>query len=228
MNGEAQRVWSVRRERRARGGGADAGGGDAVFRWALWLPALALGLAIWWAGYWPCVVLGRSMEPAYYPGDIIIVRRAPEDEVHPGDVIVWRDGRSPGTGPGTAHRVVAVRLRRGMPYFLTRGDANPVRDPRPVRPGQVQGKVVARLPLLGRAVAWMRTPAGLVATVAFPALALVQSYLAARREVSDNGFSRAPVQQVAPSPALVGHPLGVRRRAGERPTRRPRRRRELP
>lgn len=192
--------------------------GGWVFRCALAMPVAALVLAVWWAGYWPCVVLGRSMEPSYYRGDVMLVQRTPASEVRVGDTIVW----SVGDGPATAHRVVRVRRRGRALVYLTQGDANAARDPRPVRPDELRGRVVGCVPWVGQAVVWMRSPAGLAVTVALPGLALVNSFLTARREVRDNVFVSAPVgplPHIVPPVAPMRPAEQLRRRRTERRTR---------
>jgi hypothetical protein len=84
---------------------------------------------------------GRSMEPTLRPGDILCLeRRAGVGDLEPGDVIVFA-ARTGGRDPAhneTVHRIV----RRTAAGFVTRGDRNPLEDEKPVRPGQIAGRVV--------------------------------------------------------------------------------------
>lgn len=86
------------------------------------------------------VVGGRSMEPTYRPGDLLVAVRAGPGDVVPGDVVVWcRPG-----GGCTVHRLVSVNGS----YIVTWGDnraTNPAPDP-PVPAGWLRYRVVARVP----------------------------------------------------------------------------------
>ncbi len=76
-------------------------------------------------------VMGTSMLPALWPGDILVVRGA-ADAPAAGDVVLFlRDGRL------FAHRVVRITQTE----LITRGDALADRDP-PVRASEVLGLVV--------------------------------------------------------------------------------------
>jgi len=86
------------------------------------------------------VVGGRSMEPTYRPGDLLVAVRAGPGDVEPGDVVVWcRPG-----GGCTVHRLVSVNGS----YIVTWGDnrgTNPAPDP-PVPASWLRYRVVARVP----------------------------------------------------------------------------------
>ncbi len=102
------------------------------------------------------VVGGRSMEPTYRPGDLLVAVRAGPGDVVPGDVVVWcRPG-----GGCTVHRLVSVNGS----YIVTWGDnraTNPAPDP-PVPAGWLRYRVVARVP---REVVVLAVAAGLLGCV---------------------------------------------------------------
>ncbi len=82
-------------------------------------------------------VEGGSMEPALFPGDLIVYRRigiAPDR----GDMIVFEH-----RGVLVVHRVAGL-LREGA--LRTHGDANSSLDSDPVAPDSVRGEVVAVVP----------------------------------------------------------------------------------
>lgn len=113
-------------------------------------------------GFSPLAVASGSMEPALSTGDLAVVHR--EASYQAGDVVAFWDG-----GSLTTHRIVA----EGPEGFVTKGDSNNVQDPRPVAPDQVAGRVVLAVPLVGEAVLFLRTPAGLGLLVALGLAALV-------------------------------------------------------
>ena len=78
-------------------------------------------------------VLGGSMLPAIWPGDVVEIQAVPFDELLPGAIAAFqRDGRV------WAHRVI----ENNGSALLTRGDALPQDDPR-VLPDHVMGRVVS-------------------------------------------------------------------------------------
>ena len=79
-------------------------------------------------------VMGWSMLPTVWPGDMLVVDRVKSEAVCEGDIVLFdRDRRL------FAHRVVKNNVR-GDAKILTRGDAMPAPDP-PVDETQLLGKV---------------------------------------------------------------------------------------
>lgn len=91
-------------------------------------------------------VVSDSMEPNLYKGDMLLVYGT--QEVGVGDVIIYQN---PLTNLPVVHRV--IEMENGE--FITKGDNNPADDVTlgitdgPVSMGQVHGKSVLRIPLLG-------------------------------------------------------------------------------
>lgn len=67
-------------------------------------------------------VHGRSMEPTYHSGDLLVVR---SDEPEVGDVAVYRLADGLARGGNVVHRVVGVR---GDDRYVMQGDANEFPD----------------------------------------------------------------------------------------------------
>ncbi len=89
-------------------------------------------------GYYVLVVATGSMEPAYRPGDVVLVAPgAPE----PGDVAAYIQ---PGSGRIILHRLASIEGRS----LVFKGDANPEPDP-PVPREALLGLAVVRLPRIG-------------------------------------------------------------------------------
>ncbi|MEM3361675.1 MAG: signal peptidase I [Candidatus Bathyarchaeia archaeon] len=80
------------------------------------------------------IVVGKSMEPTLYAGDLVLVCGK---DYGVGDIVVW----SRGVFSHVMHRVVNV----SSSYIITRGDNNPVDDP-PVPLDAVEGRMVFHVP----------------------------------------------------------------------------------
>ncbi|MHA1270821.1 MAG: signal peptidase I [Candidatus Helarchaeota archaeon] len=101
------------------------------------------------------VVSGRSMEPTYYEGDLLIVQGVPYENIIPGDhyarngtVVVYKRSYD---NLLIVHRVTNVRFNHsgnGIYEFETWGDNNPVSDGWQSQ-DNILGAVVFRIPWLG-------------------------------------------------------------------------------
>jgi signal peptidase len=94
------------------------------------------------------------MRPAIDPGDLLIIRQ--QDAYQPGDIITFTEG-----GSLVTHRLLALEGQTA----LTRGDANNS-DDAPVELSRVQGKMVLRVPALGRLLLFLRTNQGMLSLTA--------------------------------------------------------------
>jgi signal peptidase len=103
-------------------------------------------------GWRPHLVLSGSMQPAFDRGDVVLVAPPePARYYEPGAVVTFRE-----SGGTVTHRVVETRPAPGAASYVTKGDANRVRDSRPVDHGEVVGAVRVVVPLLGRPLVWLR------------------------------------------------------------------------
>lgn len=115
-----------------------------------WIAPTFAALATAWVllttgvtGYEGIGVSGKSMEPTYHTGDLIITKDVPPSSLEVGDVIVFEQ-----PGREVVHRIIKVRERNGVYRFVTLGDNNNFRDPI-VHQDDVRGKVVVHVPYLG-------------------------------------------------------------------------------
>lgn len=103
-------------------------------------------------GFAPLVVLSGSMEPAIYPGDLVVIREQEADQYKLGDVVSYLEGRIVYT-----HRIVGVEDGQ----YILKGDNNNVIDDR-IRAEQFVGKVLLTIPKLGLLVIFLKRPAGMI------------------------------------------------------------------
>lgn len=103
-------------------------------------------------GYSLAVVVSGSMEPAIHVDDLIVNRA--QESYAPGDIITFRSG-----GSLTTHRIIG-ESGEGL---ITQGDANNTADPQAVSPADVVGRVVLRVPYVGRVISLLKTPLGMTA-----------------------------------------------------------------
>lgn len=132
----------------------------AVGSWLLVSVALAtaIGFVIATTAFdWQfSTVLSGSMTPKYPVGSMVVIVPVQPVEVRVGDVITFtEDGRR------VSHRVMTIENGPSGLSFVTKGDANNVRDQHPVPQENIVGRVMADIPLLGDILLWIRTPLGM-------------------------------------------------------------------
>lgn len=123
-------------------------------------------------------VLSGSMEPEMPVGSLICVREGQPEEVLEDDIIAFY-GSSQDSGIIT-HRVVKNQVVSGV--FRTKGDANEQEDPLPVPYDNYIGKVVFKLPYMGKVLTCMTSFYGKLAAVCIVLLGVILNVAGSHRE----------------------------------------------
>jgi signal peptidase I len=111
-----------------------------------------------------------SMRPAIPPGSLVIIQKVPLSSPSVGDVITFKNPAN--TKQTITHRIVSQETKEHLPFFTTKGDANPTHDQEIVG-GLVLGKVVLHLPVVGALTDWVKTPLGLLVIIIVPGLLII-------------------------------------------------------
>lgn len=115
------------------------------------------------------IVLSGSMEPTLQVNDLVIVHR--QDSYRTGDIVVFQTGSAL-----VVHRIVSI----DGDTVVTRGDANDGTDP-PITTDAIKGRVAARIPGVGAAVQFLRTPFGIGAALIAAVVMAERSFRRERR-----------------------------------------------
>jgi signal peptidase I len=125
------------------------------------------------------MVLSGSMSPVFETGALIAVD--PTGPTHPyavGDVITFKSPDDP--NKIITHRVVEVQTKDGQRSYVTKGDANDSKDPKPVMPTSVIGQYADfHIPLLGYVFSFVKTKLGIALVLIVPGAFLIISQLVA-------------------------------------------------
>ena len=113
----------------------------------------------WHRGYRVYSVRTGSMEPAYHPGDAVLIGPA-SDALTVGDVITFRP---PGSPTSVTHRVVST----AGTSVTTKGDANTSVDTWQLDRSMIEGEVIERLPSFGYALIYLQQPTGVASLMTF-------------------------------------------------------------
>lgn len=119
-------------------------------------------------GYKPFIVLSGSMEPVFYPGDLVVVKEQPAESLERGDIIAFREGESV-----TTHRVQTVSAQEGQVQYITKGDNNNTEDKITVTDEMVEGVYLFRVSGLGNVAMFLQTPTGMLLFIALPLIAFI-------------------------------------------------------
>ncbi len=123
------------------------------------------------------IVTSGSMEPGIPVGSLVVVDTEATPEA--GDVVAYTMG-----GNVTTHRLISINEDGTT---VTQGDAMTQPDPFVVGIDDIDGVVVLVSPGLGKAIAFLSTPAGFAtAAIAIVGLALVGSALIGGRRRTDS------------------------------------------
>ena len=153
----------------------------------LLIASIALLLAPRLLGSNLLVVQSQSMEPAVPMGAVAVTRMVPASNVVQGDVITFRANAGFGNGDLITHRVIGVDDRGGEVLFETKGDASEQPDIDLVPGSDLLGKVWFAMPLVGFALAFIRTPLGFAIIVGIPAAFIIAGELKTVVEILHNG-----------------------------------------
>jgi len=129
-------------------------------------------------GVAPLIVDSGSMYPRIMVYDLILVREVDAYTLTEGDIIAFQLG---GPESLTTHRIVEIHEEDGVLYFITRGEANNVNDPDPVREDQVVGIFTRRFAGLGRVADFLQRPVGMALFLGIPILLFVLYDMLRRR-----------------------------------------------
>jgi len=118
---------------------------------------LAVGVGPRTGRYRTLTVLSGSMRPGIEPGAVVVVVPEPPTQLRVGQIITYQipvdDHRV------VTHRVIEVVEAGDRPVFRTQGDANDAPDPWLARlDGDTVWHVRYVVPVLGKAIHWLRLP----------------------------------------------------------------------
>lgn len=118
-------------------------------------------------------IISPSMTPNINVYDVVLIKRTDTSKLKVNDVITFYSTNSFfGTTPIT-HRIVEVINNNGEILFRVKGDANQVADDEKVLPSNVVGKVLFKIPQLGKLQFFLASKGGWIIAIMIPALAII-------------------------------------------------------
>ena len=101
-------------------------------------------------GYRSYTVLSGSMEPEFYPGDIVIAKHKNETDIKVNDIVTYRDN----DGVIITHRII----EETPDGYITKGDNNNVEDADILTKENIIGEVKFSIPKIGYVMDFLSKP----------------------------------------------------------------------
>lgn len=124
-------------------------------------------------------VVSGSMEPAIPVGSLVYVKEVEAAEIQEGEIIAFYSASD--SGAVITHRVVKNQIVSGK--FITKGDANETEDAMPIDYNLLVGKVVLRVPVLGKILSILVTPIGKIGAACAVMLGVVLHIIAGKENI---------------------------------------------
>ena len=126
--------------------------------------------------YKPLNVLGGSMEPAIKLGSVIIIKKVESRDIKVGDIVTYKPPDNLGQNKKetlVTHRVIKIDEKKAAVRFKTKGDANKTADAGYINERQIVGRLVVKIPYMGKIGFYAKTPLGFLFLIIAPGLGII-------------------------------------------------------
>ena len=119
-------------------------------------------------------IISPSMTGTLNVYDVAFTMRVDTDKLKEGDIITFYSTNSFFGGTPITHRIIeVVNIPNSGKMFRVKGDANPKADEEKVIPSNVIGKVMFKIPQLGRVQFFLASKGGWIIAIMIPALVII-------------------------------------------------------
>lgn len=119
-------------------------------------------------------IISPSMTGTLNVYDVAFTMRIDTDKLKEGDIITFYSTNSFFGGTPITHRIIeVVNVPNSGKMFKVKGDANPKADEEKVIPSNVVGKVMFKIPQLGRVQFFLASKGGWIIAIMIPALVII-------------------------------------------------------
>lgn len=119
-------------------------------------------------------IISPSMTGTLNVYDVAFTMRVDTDKLKEGDIITFYSTNSFFGGTPITHRIIeVVNVPNSGKMFRVKGDANPKADEEKVIPSNVVGKVMFKIPQLGRIQFFLASKGGWIIAIMIPALVII-------------------------------------------------------
>lgn len=119
-------------------------------------------------------IISPSMEPNINVYDVVFIKKAKPENLKVGDVITFYSTNAFFGGTPITHRIVEVlELPGNGTMYRVKGDANEIADEEKVLPENILGKVIFKIPQLGKIQSFLTSQSGWIIVILIPALCII-------------------------------------------------------
>lgn len=118
-------------------------------------------------------IISPSMTPNINVYDVVVAVRTDTSKLKVGDVISFYTKEANVNGLTITHRIYQILEQDGSRNFKTKGDYNQYADKWTVKENDIVGKVIFKLPQLGKIQFFLGTKGGWLIAILIPALAII-------------------------------------------------------
>ena len=119
-------------------------------------------------------IISPSMTGTLNVYDVAFTMRVDTDKLKESDIITFYSTNSFFGGTPITHRIIeVVNVPNSGKMFRVKGDANPKADEEKVIPSNVIGKVMFKIPQLGRVQFFLASKGGWIIAIMIPALVII-------------------------------------------------------
>lgn len=119
-------------------------------------------------------IISPSMTGTLNVYDVAFTMRVDTDKLKEGDIITFYSTNSFFGGTPITHRIIeVVNIPNSGKMFRVKGDANPKADEEKVIPSNVIGKVMFKIPQLGRVQFFLASKGGWIIAIMIPVLVII-------------------------------------------------------
>lgn len=118
-------------------------------------------------------IVSPSMEPTINVYDVIITKKVNPEKIKVNDIITFVSTSTISSGMTVTHRVVSVVDGPNGKEFKTKGDNNLSADTDTAKQDKILGKVIFKVPQLGRLQFFLSSKGGWLLVILFPALYVI-------------------------------------------------------
>lgn len=121
------------------------------------------------AGYTPLTVASDSMAPTFRTGDMIVIRKCDPSKLVEGDIITFHTIINNQYALNT-HRIAQIHEMNGVRSYVTKGDNNAIADVHMIADGDIVGKFVTKIPVMGKVMDFLSSSIGFLVVIVLPLL----------------------------------------------------------
>ena len=120
------------------------------------------------------IIVSQSMLPTIKVNDAVVIKREDNDNYNIGDIITFISNDANYNGLKVTHRIIKKeKISKNESIYTTKGDNNPISDSSLVTTDSIYGKVLFRIPKVGKVKTLFLNPVHYFLCLLIPAILFI-------------------------------------------------------